>query len=429
MCDSPIPLFDSVPINQDIVDKRIEKVAATSLSDKRHFKFEIAGTDELIDLSKSLILLKLKVVKADGTNLDADVEVALINHAGATLFEKLEIALGSGQDNVVNIDNYGYVGYLENKLMNSSDYNNTCGTLSGYYEDTPSHFETLNDNNLGFKARKAMCKNSRIFQLYSKLHSGVFNQPKPLKSHIDLTLEFTLADPDFYIMAPALNVQNTLKYRVEILEAHLVIKRLKLSNECNIKIEKAFQNNPIVYQFDRTRAWIKDVDTGLSTISFTDFCNKNDLPKFLMCGFVKENSFAGKQECNPFNFIPNKVKSINLSKNGTSITGKRLTMDYGRGNFSEAYYQFLESLGFWDGLEGCSTTPEAFSSGTTIYGFDLSTTCDGLNFVDQIRQGNMEIDVLFDGDTDQKTKFVVLNIYESQISINNMMRVEKNYTS
>ena len=58
MCDSPIPLFAGVPINEDIVDKRIEKVAATSLSDRRHFKFEIAGTDELIDLSKSLILLK-----------------------------------------------------------------------------------------------------------------------------------------------------------------------------------------------------------------------------------------------------------------------------------------------------------------------------------------------------------------------------------
>ena len=429
MCDSAIPLFADVPINEDIIDKRIEKVAATSLSDSRHFKFEIAATDECIDLSKSLILLKLKIVKADGTNLDADAEVALINHAGATMFEKLEIALGSAMDNVVNIDNYGYVAYLENKLMNSLDYNKTSGTLSGYYEDTPSQFETLSDANLGFKARKALCKNSRTFQLYSKIHSGLINQPKPLKSQIDLTLEFTLPDPDFYIMAPALTNQNQQKYRAEILEAHLVIERLKLSNECNIKIEKYFQNNPIVYQFERTRAWIKDVDTGLSTISFTDFCNKNDLPKFLICGFVKENSFAGKQERNPFNFIPNKVKSLNLTKNGTSITGKRLTMDYTGGNFSEAYYQFLKSFGFWNNLEDCSTTPEAFSSGTTIYGFDLSPTCNGLNYVDQIRQGNMEIDILFDRDTDQKTKFMVLNIYDSQISINSLLRIDKNYSS
>ena len=148
-----------------------------------------------------------------------------------------------------------------------------------------------------------------------------------------------------------------------------------------------------------------------------------------MCGFVKENSFAGKQERNPFNFIPNKVKSLNLTKNGTSVTGKRLAMDYEGGNFSEAYHQFLKSFGFWDNLEACSTTPEAFSGGTSIYGFDLSTTCNGLNYVDQIQQGNMEIDVLFDGDTDQKTKFIVLNIYDSQISINSMMRIEKNYTS
>ena len=199
MCDSPVPFFADVPINEDIIDKRIEKVAATSLSDKRHFKFEIAATDECIDLSKSLILLRLKIVKADGGNLDDGAEVALINHAGATMFEKLEIALGSARDNVVNIDTYGYVAYLENKLMNSIDYNKTSGTLSGYYEDTPDQFETLSDANLGFKARKAMCKNSRTFQLYSKIHSGFFNQPKPLKSQIDLTLEFTLADPSFIL--------------------------------------------------------------------------------------------------------------------------------------------------------------------------------------------------------------------------------------
>ena len=45
--------------------------------------------------------------------------------------------------------------------------------------------------------------------------------------------------------------------------------------------------------------------------------------------------------------------------------------------------------------------------------------------MDQIRQGNMEIDVLFDGDTDQKTKFIVLNIYDSRISINSLMRIDK----
>ena len=86
--------------------------------------------------------------------------------------------------------------------MNSTDYNKTCGTLSGYYEDTPNHFDTLSDANLGFKARKAMCKKSRTFQLFSKLHSGLFNQAKPLKSQIDLNLELTLAEPEFFIMAP-----------------------------------------------------------------------------------------------------------------------------------------------------------------------------------------------------------------------------------
>jgi hypothetical protein len=200
--------------------------------------------------------------------------------------------------------------------------------------------------------------------------------------------------------------QNTQKYKAKILEAHLIIERLKLSNECTIRI-----------------------DTGLSTILFSDFCNKNELPKFIMCGFVKENSFSGRSHLNPFHFIPNKVKSINLTKNGTSITGKRLTMDYGGGYFSEAYHQFVKSLGFLDNLDPCSITPNNYLNGTTVYGFDLAPTCNGLNYVDQIRQGNMEIEIVFDGDTTEKTKFIIISIYDSRISINSLMRIDKNYTS
>jgi hypothetical protein len=166
------------------------------------------------------------------------------------------------------MDYYPYTAYMESKFTNSNDYNKTSGTLSGYYDDTPKHFDTLTDVNLGFKARKEICKKSRTFQLFSKIHSGFFNQPKPLKSQIDLNFEFTLAESEFFIMAPEVTEQNTQKYKAKILEAHLLIERLKLSNECNIRIEKEFKDTSIVYQFERSKPWMKDIDTGLSTISF-----------------------------------------------------------------------------------------------------------------------------------------------------------------
>ena len=69
MCEAAVEFFAGVPINEDILDKRPEKIAATSLSDERHLKFEVVGTNEAINLSKSYVLLKVKIVKADGTNL------------------------------------------------------------------------------------------------------------------------------------------------------------------------------------------------------------------------------------------------------------------------------------------------------------------------------------------------------------------------
>ena len=39
----------------------------------------------------------------------------------------------------------------------------------------------------------------------------------------------------------------------------------------------------------------------------------------------------------------------------------------------------------------------------------------------------MEIEIVFDGDTSEKTKFIVVNIYDSRISINSLMRIDKLY--
>ena len=62
--------------------------------------------------------------------------------------------------------------------------------------------DTLADANAGFKSRKELSANSAYLEVETRLHSGIFNQQKSLKSRVPMSIEFTVSSPEFAIMAP-----------------------------------------------------------------------------------------------------------------------------------------------------------------------------------------------------------------------------------
>ena len=100
MCEI-LPLFGSLEENDDILDKREERIPSIASSDDRHFRFKISPTDEYINLSKTTLYYKIRILKEDGTAIDAGSEVALMNYSGAACISKMEIFVGSDQDNVI----------------------------------------------------------------------------------------------------------------------------------------------------------------------------------------------------------------------------------------------------------------------------------------------------------------------------------------
>ncbi len=202
MCEV-IPLFGSLEENADILEKRSDRIAAIASSDDNHIRFKILGTDEYIALDKTTIYYKIRILKEDGTNIGADSQIALINYIGATCFEKLEVSLGVGQDNVIILEHYNYTAFLETQLTYNDDYQKTSLSCGNFYADTPGKLDTRDDTNLGFNKRKMLTANSAYTEVESRLHSGIFNQQKPLKSRVSMSLEFTVSRPEFVLMAPA----------------------------------------------------------------------------------------------------------------------------------------------------------------------------------------------------------------------------------
>ena len=93
--------------------KSIDYHPITSLSDGGPIEFKVSGSGkEFLDLARSYLYLKVKVSKADGSNLDGVSKVGFANYLTASLFNQVDIVLGG---NLISsaINTYAHRSILE----------------------------------------------------------------------------------------------------------------------------------------------------------------------------------------------------------------------------------------------------------------------------------------------------------------------------
>ena len=75
--------------------KSIDYHPVTSLSDGGPIEFKVSGRGkEFLDLTRSYLYLKVKVSKADGSNLDGASKVGFTSYPIASLFNQMDAILG-----------------------------------------------------------------------------------------------------------------------------------------------------------------------------------------------------------------------------------------------------------------------------------------------------------------------------------------------
>ena len=89
---SELDLF-SVPPTQVSLEKGhwIGHQPVSSVSDGGPITFLSPGTEDYVDLSKTILVVRAKVTKADGANLDADEKVGVVNNFLHSLFKQVDV--------------------------------------------------------------------------------------------------------------------------------------------------------------------------------------------------------------------------------------------------------------------------------------------------------------------------------------------------
>ena len=176
-------------------------------------QFNCSGhSDYYIDLNSVRLLLRIKLVKNDGSDIDsAKTNTAgCVNNLLDSMFSSLSVWLNCKHD-TFHETNYHYKAYLEKLVNYGSDASGTHLVSSFWNLDS---FGELKDNS-GYAKLLNYLRNGNTLELYGRIHIDFFNSDKMLINVVDMNTKLTRAPESFYVLAPS----DENKARIKILDA------------------------------------------------------------------------------------------------------------------------------------------------------------------------------------------------------------------
>ena len=254
---SELDLF-SVPPTQVSLEKGnwIDHQPVYSVSDGGPITFLSPGTEDYVDLSKTILVVRAKVTKADGANLDADEKVGVVNNFLHSLFKQVDVFLKEKQVTQAT-GTYSYRAYLETLLNYGPAAKKSQLTAALFYKDTAGKMDTADptlaaDNantnqgiNLG--TRYQFSKASGAIEMAGPIFCDVFRSERILLSYVDLKVILNRNVNEFCLVASEADAD----YRVKLTEAYLKIRKVKVSPSISIAHELTLKKGPAIYPIRR----------------------------------------------------------------------------------------------------------------------------------------------------------------------------------
>ena len=366
-CDSIADQFDyfsQIPLEVaqvGCIDGYVRPVSG--INDTGPFTFVLEPqSHSFLKLNSLNLYAKYRVVKADGSKLDDDEDVAIVNNFASSVWRQTEVLLN-------DVEWYGgsavmsnMKSYLETILSYEESSRDTHLRTSLFHMDSPGKFDTFADNT-GYTKRKAYIAKSREFDCVCPLNHDFVRNKNHLMPGVKLSVRLSRASDEFLLLTSTDNA-----YKLEIKELRLYYERLQLTPAMTTKIMSTSPHNMLG---NRTEMKSFALPTGLTEKTIT-LTNGGILPKTLVVVQVDTAALHGGFKSNPFNFKHNKLNRINLRVNGTSVPSDGYRPDFTNDLVMREYNALFMNTGIYRVDRGNCVSLEAFKGGSTIMVWDLT---------------------------------------------------------
>ena len=467
---SEVDLF-SVPPTQLSLEKGrwIDYRPLSSVqNDDAAITFMISGTDEYLDLSKTILVVE-GIIEVDSGTVGADI--APINNFLHSLFKQVDVYL-NGKQVTPAMGTYPYRAYLETLLNYDVSAKKSQLSSALYFKDTPGHMDeggalpstkivevakayqsdgTTNDNNKkmtvmrpgtgnqGFAERSEFITGGKKFVLSGPIFSDIFMCDRLLLNMLDLNGVLNRAPNAFCLMdIGTTNANARVKFEDDVLK----IRKVKVDETVSIANEQILKRTPALYPIRRVECKALSIPSGLPHVR-KDNIFSGMIPKSFVFGLVDAAAYSGiyggkntgvgatgYKHANPYNFQHYNVTTITLTVNGEEVPFKQLTLDYKGGSdgktkeFVQAYNTLFSGTGKMYTNTGLDITREEYDKGYTLYVFDLTPDmCNTSGYFNAIQRGSLLVDITFETAPGKAIAMVCYGDFENIISISSERNV------
>ena len=430
---SELDLF-SVPPTQVSLEKGhwVDHLPVSSVSDGGPITFLCPGTEDYVDLAKTILVVRAKVTKANGDDLDPDEKVGIVNNFLHSLFKQVDVFL-KGKQVTQATGTYAYRAYLETLLNYGPAAKRSQLTAAMFYKDTSTKMYTADPTlagnhanvNLGLKKRYEFSKESGIIEMAGPIFCDVFMSERLLLSYVDLKILMNRNVDEFCLMASEADAD----YRVKLTEVYLKIRKVKVNPSISIAHELALKKGPAIYPVRRVECKSFIIPAGNPSLRKDNLYN-GLVPKTIIFGMVDSAAFNGAYKKNPFNFQNFTISFLAISVNGEEVPFKPLQLSYTAATrrYIEAFLTLFSGTGkmFYD--VGNDISRDEFVNGFNLYSADLSPDiCGSSDHFNVVQRGNLSVDIKFSTAPTGAVSLVCYGEFENTIHIDSERNVIYDY--
>ena len=430
---SSLDLFSKPPQQMGFESKRIQRFEPLSVYHSgQPLNFNIQNSSsEYLDPTSIKLILKLKIVNANGEDLGGPVAGANgqpavlpnnsiafpINNIASTMFREVVVSLN---DKVISRSSYLYpfraifekvLSFNKNCLKNNLKYSGFA-LDEGTIDDVSIALEGASTNT-GAKYRFAISVPSKSFQVIDGVHTEICSQEKLLPPNTRLNFTFTRHVNDkFPIMGNAANGG----YQLIIQNAFMEARVFTISDTIRESHMLTLQKNPYFIPVDNVEMRYFTFPLNSSDLSVQSiYKNAHITPRRVVFGLVEQRRFQGHYNLNPFKFENFNISQFTLRNNG-QIVDQEISTDYGNDLYTEAYYRFLENAGLSE--KGSIITIENYKSNCNLYAFDLTNINEAsCNVLDPPTACDLSVQIKLRENTITSVVLIVYLEYDSFIKI------------
>lgn len=387
------PTKDVALVKRDWVDY----APNNAITEDAPIEFNIeANSLRYVDLSKTLLNIKAKVVKGDGSDITVTDNVAPVNLTLQSLWRQVDLSLNQIPLPSVGT-NHPYKSIVDVLLTNGEDAKKTqlqgqlySKDMAGYMDD--SEF----GNNSGFNWRKEVTSNSRIVEMMGPLYLDLTQQDRALVNGVSISIKLWPSSRQFRLMAkdpPAPEPPATaLKadFKIKILEATLKVCQVTVNPKVMLGHEEALNNGPALYPYTRSEIKTYTMAEGIQNYRIDNLFN-GDVPTRLVVGLVSGDAYSGSYYKNPFNFANYDLNSMAFYVDNVPTPQKPFTPKFDTGAGGSYTTPYLALFGNKTGEDlGNYIDLRDFPRGYALYRFDVTENDQ------KIKKGNTRLELAFD---------------------------------